>query len=139
MNEKENYNEKDQLLKEAYEMTHNSWLYIKARELDRAVNLVLNEKDDLRRDWVRKEAVDEGRQLEVIHLILLVRKIDIFNLSNIAKQLEQLQPEPLNFIQPLFVPEQESDNSQLLDLELNSGYHMVISKESFLFKPPTEI
>ena len=139
MNEKESYSTKELLLKEAYEMTNNHWYYLKVRELNRAISHKINRKEDFKRDWIRKEAIEEDRQLEVIHLIYLVDKIDRFNLERFEKQLKQLEPEALNDIQPRYIPNQQHTDPELIQVELNSGYKLVVTQSSFLFEAPTEI
>ena len=139
MNEKESDNTKELLLKEAYEMTNNRWLYMTVNELNRAVGYRVNNRHDFKRDWIRKAAIHEDRQLEVIHLIYLVDKVDIYNLERLNGQLKQLNPNQLNDIQPLYIPEQENTDPQLLEVQLDSGYRLIITEHSFLFKTPTEI
>lgn len=139
MNEKESDNTKEILLKEAYEMTKNQWLYIKTRELFRAVSYKVNRREDLRRDWIRKEAIDEDRQLEVIHLIYLVDKIDRGNLERFEKHLKEFEPNQLNNLQPRYIPEEQQYDPELIEVELNSGYKLVITQSSFLFKSPSEV
>lgn len=139
MNEKEKNSTKEQLLKEAYEMTKNQWYFVTVRELSRAILYKVNSREDLKREWIRREAFQEDRQLEVIHLIYLVGKIDVENLERVDEQLKQFEPNQFNDIQPLYIPEQESSDPQLLEVVLDSGYKLVITQHSFLFKTPTEI
>jgi hypothetical protein len=108
-------------------------------ELNRAVGYRINNRQDFKRDWIRKAAFDEDRQLEVIHLIYLVDKVNIYNLERLSGQLKQLNPNQLNDIQPLYIPEQENTDPQLLEVQLDSGYRLIITEHSFLFKTPTEI
>jgi len=69
----------------------------------------------------------------------LVDKVNIYNLERVSGQLKQLNPNQLNDIQPLYIPEQENTDPQLLEVQLDSGYRLVITENSFLFKTPTEI
>lgn len=139
MNEKENYNTKEPLLKEAYEMTNNQWHYMTVNELNIAVGYRINNRQDFKRDWIRKAAFDENKQLEVIHLIYLIDKVDLFNIGRLEEQLKLFNPNPINNIQPLYIPEQESFDPKLLQVELDSGYKLIVTQSSFLFKTPTEI
>jgi hypothetical protein len=139
MNEKEKNSTKEQLLKEAYEMTKNQWYFVTVRELSRAILYKVNSREDLKREWIRREAFQEDRQLEVIHLIYLIGKMDKENLERVGEQLKQFEPNQFNDIQPLYIPEQESSDPQLLEVVLDSGYKLVITQHSFLFKTPTEI
>lgn len=139
MSEKENQYPQDILLQEAYDLTENRWQYIAFRDLKRAIVYKIEEDYNGRRNWVRRESKDAKRQLEVIHLLLLVRKIDDINLRICTKELQILKPDDTNNIQPLYIPEQTEEEQGVLDIQLNSGYHMIINENSFLYKPPTEI
>ncbi|PKN02829.1 hypothetical protein CVU76_02275 [Candidatus Dojkabacteria bacterium HGW-Dojkabacteria-1] len=71
--------------------------------------------------------------------MLLVKKIDDINLRICTRELQILKPNDTNSIQPLYIPEQTNEEQEVLDIQLNSGYHMIINENSFLFKSPTEI
>jgi len=139
MSEKENQHSTDILLNKTYELTKNKWNRVSLIDLKRALIYRIEEDVNSRRNWIRYESKDEQRQLEVIHLLLLVKKIDNMNIKNCITQLQTLEPDDSNKIQPLYIPNNTEEEQEILDIKLNSGSHMIVKENSFLFKPPIEI
>lgn len=139
MNEKEKNDIKKEMLLQYAEMTHNYWLYIKARELYKAIDIRIKRKEDIKAEWLAREGYNDARQLEITHLILLLDEVNIGNLTRVNEILNTLKPEPLNNLQPIYNSQERNTDPAILQVEPNSGYYMAITKDSFLFKTPTEI
>jgi hypothetical protein len=147
MNEKELQQEQKTLLEEAYEITENIWKNISVYDINRAMMYrYFNQNIETYR-WISLEArkvtshqkIVSDRQVEVIHLIQLVQRIEEENFVECCKFLEREKPNPNNKVIPLYIPNKENENSILLMVQLDREEVLIIREKTFSCEFPTEI
>jgi len=124
-------------LKEAYDLTDNKWNHLTIEDLYRAILYTLEKNGYINKArWRSVESINPDRQLEVIHLLLLVNLLEEDTLINFVTEMHYFVPNTNKSIQPLYNPYEEND--EILLLELNSGY-LELHKQDLLYKPSTEV
>lgn len=127
------------LLENVIEMTGNHWEKVKVFDLYKYI-VILNDIDNSNEilHIVAKESVDQQKQLEVIHMVQLLRLIHPFELKPFIKELKKEKPNEINCVQPLFEVDYPSENQALLSVDLNNESSLVLFTTGEILNIPIE-
>ena len=139
MIDKENHYKPKTILETIFEMTHNRWEHVTVNDFNRAATYKINKDSKSTIKWIRFESKDERKQLEVIHLNILLTMIDEENFLECCNHLIYQKPDPENRIQPLFNPYMTGENREILLVEVDSQETLIISEKSYLTEFPGEV
>jgi len=131
MEEREKDSTRRAMIEEAYEMTENRWRYLSMDDLYKALLCIFSTDSREERQWIRVESRDAKRQVEVIHILLLLKMTEPDNLLSFGRYLQGNMQCSENSIQPLYIPTEENEDPPLIDIEMDDNSHLILNVKSF--------